>query len=1049
MNKLVGRQKELDAIDESLAMLATGQGGTLFLSGEPGIGKSTLARVLAEKARSRGYSVYWGFCWESGGAPAYWPWTQIMRPLVSDVDVEDDLAANLRQLFPESNSSGDSQLQPDLARFQLLESVRGLLDRVSREKPVVIALDDLHAADADSLYLLQYLARHAAGMPLLLVGTYRELEARQSAATESLWKAGRDAQTLRLGRLGRAAVEEYLADETTADEETVKNLLETTGGNPLFLSELVDLLDRQQSDQLPETIQQVIGQQIALLPKQAVTALSQASVLGREFEIPVLAFLRNEGEATIERQIEPAIAAGLLLAVRPGRYQFSHVLHRDVLYRGLGAITREELHVRCASHVRSLIDEGERDRWSMYAVHLQAAGSDYRRKAVAAWEKAAERAHARLAYEESAQCLQNALAVFGQGPKFDPTTRSELQLRCALALLLAGKTEAGKQHCRDVFATARTLEDAGLMSEAALTYGTALVVAHIDKELVGMLRECLAVLPEKNVAGRARVQARLAAALQPAVDPSGPVAMANDAITLARTLDDEDVLFDVLRSAMSALMDYAPAPARVPLNREFGALAEKRGNVAEQFRSYLRLIIDAIEIADRQLFDESIDAAERIATRIGLPHYLWRTASMRATQEITAGRFSRALEFIDQAQACADRAGDLESLVTLPVQRFAILIEWDDERAPSLQEVEAQLRHAYANGMAAAEFFVSPVIAVYSGTDDKTAARALIRNESFIKRAFCGHDRITASTIGEFAAQTANLDIARRAYDQILPHAAECCSLGLMGGGIFRPMALSLGIIARGLEQLDDAKHHLSTALELATEMLAVPTQAHIHDQLAAVEAALGNQQAAQDHQRAAQDLALTLKLLGIAAADAPVSDSAPESTEKRFEMQLEGDIRTISFDGQCTSLKNNKGLELLERLVSEPGKEVHVLDLVGGSAEAVGDAGPVLDYKARDEYKRRISELQEELEEAESLSDTGRRDALQGELDFITRELSRAYGLGGRERRSGSPAERARVNVRRRLKDAIERIGKQLPDAGIYLDNTIKTGSYCKYTPM
>ena len=1050
MNKLVGRQKELDTINELLAALASGRGGTLFLSGEPGIGKSTLARVLGEKARFQGHSVYWGFCWESGGAPAYWPWTQVIHQLVSTADIAEELVTHLGQLFPESGDSSDAmELQPDLARFQLLEAVRELLDRISRDNPVVIALDDLHSADADSLFLLQYLAKHAAGMPLLLVGTYRELEARQSAATESLWKAGRDAHILRLGRLNQEAVEEYLASAGTIDKETVRNVHETTGGNPLFLTELVDLRGRLRGEQLPETIQQVIEQQISLLPAQSVKTLGQASVLGREFDIPVLAFLRDQDESTTEQQLEAAASAGLIHAVRPGRYRYSHVLHRDVLYQGLGTTTREELHVRCATYMRSLIDDGAKDSWSMCAVHLQAAGSRYRNDAVAAWKMAAERAHARLAYEEAAQCLQNALNTFGQGPKFDPVTRCELQLQCALALLLAGKTEAGKQHCRDVFATARALEDTGLMSGAALTYGTALVVAHIDKELVGMLRECLAVLPEKNVAGRARVQARLAAALQPAVDPSGPVAMANDAITLARTLDDEDVLFDVLRSAMSALMDYAPAPARVPLNREFGALAEKCGNVAEQFRSYLRLMIDAIEIADRQLFDESIDAAERIALRINLPHYLWRTASMRATQEITAGRFSRALEFIDQAQTCADRAGDLESLVTLPVQRFAILIEWDDERAPTLQEVEAQLRHAYANGMAAAEFFVSPVIAVYSGTDDKTAARALISNESFIKRAFCGHDRITASTIGEFAAQTANLDIARRAYDQILPHAAECCSLGLMGGGIFRPMALSLGIIARGLGQLDDAKHHLSTALELATEMLAVPTQAHIHDQLAAVEAALGNQQAAQDHQRAAQDLALTLKLLGIAAADAPVSDSAPESTEKRFEMQLEGDIRTISFDGQCKSLKNNKGLELLDRLVSAPGKEVHVLDLVGGSAEAVGDAGPVLDDKARDEYKHRVSDLQEELEEAESLADTGRVDALRDELDFITRELARAYGLGGRERPSGSASERARVNVRRRLKDAIERIGEQIPDAGVYLENTIKTGTYCKYNPM
>ena len=301
MNKLVGRQKELDAIDESLTALASGRGGTLFLSGEPGIGKSTLARALGEKARSQGIPVYWGFCWESGGAPAYWPWTQVMRLLVSDAEIAEELVANLGQLFPESVGA-TTELQPELARFQLLESVRGLLDRISREEPIVIVLDDLHSADADSLFLLQYLAKHASGMPLLLVGTYREFEARQATATESLWRASRDARTLHLGRLDQAAIEEYLAGAGTVDDETIHNLMETTGGNPLFLTELVDLLDRQQSDQLPKTIQQVIEQQIALSPPQTVTALRQASVLGRDFDVAVLALLRNRAIETMHSQ---------------------------------------------------------------------------------------------------------------------------------------------------------------------------------------------------------------------------------------------------------------------------------------------------------------------------------------------------------------------------------------------------------------------------------------------------------------------------------------------------------------------------------------------------------------------------------------------------------------------------------------------------------------------------------------------------------------------------------------------------------------------------
>jgi hypothetical protein len=148
--------------------------------------------------------------------------------------------------------------------------------------------------------------------------------------------------------------------------------------------------------------------------------------------------------------------------------------------------------------------------------------------------------------------------------------------------------------------------------------------------------------------------------------------------------------------------------------------------------------------------------------------------------------------------------------------------------------------------------------------------------------------------------------------------------------------------------------------------------------------------------------------------------------------------------------IKNSKGMEMIARLVSQPDQEIHVLDLSGAAAAPdTGDAGPVLDDQARRDYQARVVELQEELEEAETLGDTGRADSARDELDFITRELSQAFGLGGRKRRAGSAAERARVNVRRRIKDAIKRIDEQLPDAGRYLENAIKTGTYCRYSPL
>ena len=120
---LVGRARELEMVTIALESLGEGRGSTLLLSGEPGIGKSTLARCFAETARGMQFPVYWGFAWEAGGAPAYWPWTQLMRALVSEQDIPPALTRALSQILPEyaEDETDAPQLQPEQARFQLLE----------------------------------------------------------------------------------------------------------------------------------------------------------------------------------------------------------------------------------------------------------------------------------------------------------------------------------------------------------------------------------------------------------------------------------------------------------------------------------------------------------------------------------------------------------------------------------------------------------------------------------------------------------------------------------------------------------------------------------------------------------------------------------------------------------------------------------------------------------------------------------------------------------------------------------------------------------------
>jgi hypothetical protein len=160
-----------------------------------------------------------------------------------------------------------------------------------------------------------------------------------------------------------------------------------------------------------------------------------------------------------------------------------------------------------------------------------------------------------------------------------------------------------------------------------------------------------------------------------------------------------------------------------------------------------------------------------------------------------------------------------------------------------------------------------------------------------------------------------------------------------------------------------------------------------------------------------------------------------------------------VSYGNVEFHLKDVRGVRMLATLVNEPGREHHVLDLSGApksETEAIdrGDSGEVIDQEARRQYRARVIELREELEEAESWNDPARAERAREELEAIEQELAQAVGLGGRERRSGSAAERARVNVQRRIRDAIRRIESYHPGLAKHLDRSVRTGAYCTYDP-
>ena len=167
-------------------------------------------------------------------------------------------------------------------------------------------------------------------------------------------------------------------------------------------------------------------------------------------------------------------------------------------------------------------------------------------------------------------------------------------------------------------------------------------------------------------------------------------------------------------------------------------------------------------------------------------------------------------------------------------------------------------------------------------------------------------------------------------------------------------------------------------------------------------------------------------------------------------------DYWRIGYGRERFQLKDTKGLSFLHTLLRHPGREFHVLDLAGGaeppadggSRAAAGDAGDVLDPAARAAYKRRLEDLRETLEEAQSFNDLERAARAEHEIDFLTEELARAIGMGGRTRKAASAAERARVNVSRTIGAVVRKIAAGSPALGQHLNATVRTGYFCSYTP-
>ncbi len=405
---LVGRDAERALLDRMLDKAAEGRGGLVLLGGEPGVGKTRLAGEILEDGRERGMLALTGHAYEDRSAP-FVTASEILEEMVRLVPADDlrhllgDNAAEISRLLPElrrhfPDISDPEPLPPDQQQRYLFNSVLEFLTRASAAIPMVMMLDDIHWADESSLALLEHLAPRLAGMPLLMVGTYRDAEADMGEAfakTMPTLVRQRLAERVQVKQLAEPAVADLLAALGGADPPAtlVGAVHRGTEGNPFFVEEvfrhlseegaLFDGQGRWRADldieclDVPDGVRLVIGRRLERLSETARKMLTTAAAMGLRFDLAVLEQSVRDPEAILDA-IEEAEAARLVLPAPEGRgarYEFSHALVRQTLLTGQSAPRLQRLHLVIADAIEEVHGARLDDHAAEIARHLVAAGA--------------------------------------------------------------------------------------------------------------------------------------------------------------------------------------------------------------------------------------------------------------------------------------------------------------------------------------------------------------------------------------------------------------------------------------------------------------------------------------------------------------------------------------------------------------------------------------------------------------------------------------------------------------------------------------------------
>lgn len=1097
---LVGRDNELAQVLPAAESLFGGNGAVILFAGDPGIGKTRMAEEIAAHARSRGAAIHWGRCHEGAGAPAYWPWVQILRSVMRELSPRalaallGDGAAEMAQVVPEVRQRlGElpppPAVDPEQARFQLFDRITTFLRAAAARQPLVLVLDDLHWADTPSLLLLQFLAREASDAPLLVVGTYRELEVDSAhPLTPVLAELCRARRFVRLYLRGLPA--EAVRDLAAAlsgqrvSPSFAEALLRRTEGNPFFVEELLRHCVEEgvsvsesgvgiETAGTPEGVQAVIRRRLARLTPSCNRVLAVAAVVGRSFDAGTLREVLEEENADVDRELRAAVGTRAIGEARGGElFTFAHALVRETLYAAQPRRERAELHRRIGEMLERRLggeqavtdpDTLQRDDLSQLAYHFVESGRELGDvdKAIGYSALAARQAARALAYEEAAAHYERALEALDRSAveaRQRDRRRAQLLLSLAEEQMHAGEPQQAKDTFLRAAEAARQCGSPEDLARAALGFeiiGSDLGGTEPDRVYVHLLEEAAVALGPRRDQFRARILARLSQVPHRSIGRERRVAMSAEAVDIARDLHDPYTLAFVLLGRNYALWDSDPPAARHARASEIVENAERAGERALALDGRLQRAFALMELGHRAELEAEMHAFRRLAEELRQPRYLWLSLLLQTARASLSGDFAAAERFLNEALEIGQRHNRSNALQVYLLQLFGLRRE-----TGGLDGVELPLRaladeHPIPAWNCALAF-------LYGELGREAEARQQF--ELLAARDFrdLPSDPLWLVSVGSLAEACAYLGDAPRAarlYEMMLPYAGTAVVVG--GAVSLGSASRLLGLLARTMGRLDEAVERFEEAIRFDAGMGATPAVARSQRDLGLL---LQQRNRPGDRERGEQLLAESLataerlgmrRMIELAAespAPAPSGPrvAAPAATAATDEnlFHREGDFWTLAFGGQLVRLRDAKGLHYLAALLAHPEREFHVSDLVAAPPILGSDTGAVLDGAAKSAYRSRLGELRGEMEEAERFNDVGRAGTLRDEMHAIAEELRAAVGTGGRDRRAGSQAERARLAVTQCIKASLKKIRAAHPSLGHHLSTCIRTGYFCAYQP-